>query len=397
MKKYLYYISIFILFFTYACKEDVNEPLFSDSAPLPVKNIEIESLPGGAKITYTPQKDPNLLYVKAVYTLADGTVKEVKSSSYKNYLILEGFADTIVYKANVYSVSRGEKESEPTSISFKPLLSPIKAAFSSLEVVETFGGLRVSFENDSEANLRFSVLTTDSVGDLVLADTYYTKRKAGYFSVRGYESTERLFAVCIRDRWNNVTDTVFTTLTPIFEEKLNKTKFKEVKLPTDTYEGHISSSVPRLWDDKIGHGGGEIFHSKPGSGLPQWFTFDIGAKTMLSRFKMHQRDGTGYDGIYTGGSPKNFEIWGSNDPDTDGGWDNWVLLKECESIKPSGLPDGQVSQEDIQMAQVDGEDFEFDGEIPPVRYIRFKTNKVWGTLDHIYLSELTFWGKPETE
>lgn len=396
MKRYSFYIIILCILCIYSCSEEKNEPLFGDSAPLPVTDIQVESLPGGAKITYKTPKDENLLYVKAVYTLADGTVKDVKSSYYKDHLIIEGFTDTIAYSANIYTVSRGEQESEPIKVTFKPLLSPIKVTYKSLKLADTFGGVRVTFENESEANLIITVLTTDSLGDLIPADTYYTKRKTGSFAVRGFSTDERLFGVFIRDRWNNLTDTLYADINPIYEEQVDKSKFREVKLPSDTYEGHINTNMSKLWDGKIGMGAGEIFHTKPGTGLPQHFTFDMGTINLLSRFKLNHRNGTGSDGMYTGGDPKIYEIWGSNNPDSDGGWENWTLLKECESIKPSGLPEGTVTSEDQQFAGVDGEEFEFDDGLPAVRYLRFRTIRVWGALDHMYIAELTFWGKPET-
>lgn len=396
MKRYSFYIIILCILSIYSCGEDKNEPLFGDSAPLPVTDVQVESLPGGAKVTYRTPKDENLLYVKAVYTLADGTVKDVKSSYYKDHLIIEGFIDTIAYSADIYTVSRGEKVSEPVKVTFTPLLSPIKSTYGSLKLTDTFGGVRVTFDNESEANLIISVLTTDSLGDLIPADTYYTKRKNGSFAVRGFNTDERLFGVFIRDRWNNLTDTLYADINPIYEEQVDKSKFREVKLPSDTYEGHISSNMTKLWDGKIGTGGGEIFHTKPGTGLPQHFTFDMGTTTLLSRFKLNHRNGTASDGMYTGGDPKIYEIWGSNSPDTDGGWENWTLLKECESIKPSGLPEGTVTSEDQQFAGVDGEEFEFDDGLLAVRYLRFRTIRVWGALDHMYIAELTFWGKPET-
>ncbi|OQB29050.1 MAG: hypothetical protein BWY08_02171 [Bacteroidetes bacterium ADurb.Bin174] len=401
MKKYLYILLIANILFVVSCKDYDRLPFNDDIAPAQVTNIQSESLPGGAKITYSIPDDENLLYVKAVYTLADGSVQETKSSFYKNYLLLEGFADTIEYTANVYSVSRGEKMSEPVQVTFKPLTSPIQLAFKTLEVKKTFGGVSVAFENPYEANLRFTVLTKDSLGEIVPADAYYTKRKDGRFAVRGYEPKETWFGVSISDRWNNRTDTLSGLYTPIFEQQLDKSLFKELKLPGDTHEGHISSALANLWNDLYGPNqrtGNHIFHTKPGTGLPQWFTFDMGVTALLSRIKVHHRYGDAYDGSYTGGDPKIFEIWGSENPDTDGGWENWVLLKTCHSIKPSGSPDGVLTQEDVQFAGVDGEEFEFpepggEDEIPPVRYIRIKTLTVWGMLDHMYIAELTLYGE----
>mgnify|MGYP000853792124 CR=1 FL=1 len=393
MKKYILILLVSQIFMLLSCEEYERNPFNNDVAPAQVYNIQTESLPGGAKISYTIPDDENLLYVKAVYTLADGTVKETKSSFYKNYMVLEGFADTIEYTANIYSVSRGEKVSEPTAVTFKPQKSPIFLAFETLAVKASFGGISVTFDNPFEADLRFSILTKDNTGEVIPADAYYTKRKNGRFAVRGYDPEERWFGISISDRWNNKTDTLEGVYLPIFEQKLDKTKFKEMALQGDTKDGHISTTLNNLWDDVTGRNGSDIFHTKPGTGLPQWFTFDMGSTAILSRIKVHHRYGDEYDASYTGGDPKVFEIWGSNSPDTDGGWENWTLLNTCYSVKPSGSPQGVLTQEDIQFAGVDGEEYEFPEGIPPVRYIRFKTLKVWGMLDHIYLAELTMYGE----
>lgn len=390
MKIYLFFILLLGLFFS-SCKEGEMSPINSDEAPLPVSDVQVENLSGGARITYNLPKNKNLLYIKAVYNISANVEREVKSSYYQNNLTIDGFSDTLSYDVQLYAVSRGEKVSEPVTVTVKPLTPPVLKVFQSLQMKETFGGVRISFENESEANVVLTALASDTIGDLVQADTYYTKRKEGSFAVRGFDSVERIFGVFVRDRWNNCSDTLLANLTPVFESQLDKTKFKEIHLPSDTYEGHVSSKIEYLWDNKTGHSGTSIFHSKPGSGLPQWFTFDMGVTTTLSRFKLHHRDG-GTDGSYTGGDPKVYEVWGSTDPDTDGGWENWTLLMTCESVKPSGLPEGTVTSEDKQFAVVDGEDFDFPTGIPPVRYLRFKILKVWGALDHMYIAELAFWG-----
>jgi len=395
MKIYLF-LALLTGLFLISCDEDEMSPVNDDLAPSPVSNVQVESLSGGAKITYNLPGDKNLLYVKALYNLPGNLEREVKSSYYQNYLVIDGFSDTLNYEVRLYAVSRGEKVSQPVTVTVKPLTPPVMEVFQSLKMEETFGGVRVYFENIAEANVVLTVLATDTIGDLVQADAYYTKRKEGTFAVRGFEPVSRMFGVFVRDRWSNCSDTLFADLTPVYEYQLDKTKFKTVQLPTDTYDGHVSSKVEYLWDDKTGGAGTSIFHSKPGSGLPQWFTFDMGVTTTLSRFKLHHRNGT-TDGPYTGGDPKVYEIWGSNDPDTDGGWENWTLLMTCESVKPSGQPEGTVTSEDKQFAVVDGEDFDFPSGIPPVRYLRFKINKVWGALDHMYIAELTFWGGEDVE
>ncbi|MGF6930486.1 hypothetical protein QFZ48_005986 [Chitinophaga sp. W2I13] len=390
MKKYI--IPVLLCAGLYCCKEEGVQPLNKDQAPGPVTNVRAESIAGGANISYSRPKDKDLLYIKAVYSIRPGIEREVKASYYQHMLTIDGFPDTLEYPVKLYAVSRGENISEPVTISVKPLTPPVKQVFQQLTLAATFGGVRVNFVNNSEADVVITVLAADSTNDLVPAETFYTKRKTGTFAARGFNTTKRKFAAFVRDRWNNHSDTLYAALSPLFEQKLEKTKFKEVDLPTDTYAGHISSKIPYLWDDKLGNAGTSIFHTKPGSGLPQWFTIDMGVTATLSRFKLHHRDGSTADGSYTGGDPKIYEIWGSNNPSSDGSWDNWVLLSGFESVKPSGTPDGTITTEDKQFATVDGEDFDFPPDVPPVRYLRFKTVKVWGALDHIYIAELTFWG-----
>lgn len=395
MKKNI--LIIFITLFLVNCSEEVWRGIPTDqNAPAPprVTDVEITPTPGGADITYKLPESDNLLYVMAEYSIK-GKIYEKKSSFYSNSLLIEGFPDTCEYNIKLYSVSRDGVKSSPYNTSVTPLTPPIVSTLNSIEMNPTFGGVRVRFNNDNESDIKISILTTDSIGDLYTAETYYTKRKEGVFSIRGFDAEERMFGIYILDRWNNYSDTIFTEITPWFEEKLDKLKFKSLILPTDTYEPHASSTytLDKLWNDVWGTS--EAFHTKPNTNIPQWFTFDMGQSARLSRFKLHHRlaggNGSGSDGQYSAGAPQMWEVYGSNNPKPDGSWDDsWTLLGKFESIKPSGDP--KWTTEDIQYATVDGEDCEFD-DVGVYRYLRFKINKVWGGVTYIYLSELTFWGE----
>ncbi len=63
----------------------------------------------------------------------------------------------------------------------------------------------------------------------------------------------------------------------------------------------------------------------------------------------------------------------------------------CESIKPSGLPLGQVSAEDKAWADA-GEEFICSPQNPKVRYIRIRVTETWANGDFIHISELQFFG-----
>ncbi|MEL7587444.1 MAG: DUF4959 domain-containing protein [Prolixibacteraceae bacterium] len=396
MKNIIYTCLFLTGLFLSGCEEPekgipVNE---NDISPAPVSNVEVKNIPGGATLSYALPESENLLYVVAEYSIHNGVILEKKASYYNNSLTIEGFPDTNPYEVKLYAVSRGDKKSSPVSATINPLTPPVVSVFGSLSAIPTFGGVNISFENNNEADLKITVLTTDSHGDLYPAETYYTKRKNGSFSVRGFEPVERKFGFYIRDRWENYSDTLFAELTPYYEEKLDKSKFRAVELASDTYQPHISIGMTAMWDD-IWNANQPVFHTKPNTGIPQSFTVDLGAKAKLSRFKFYHRlsgnGGQGSDGQYNAGDPQILQVYGSNDP-TDN-WDSWTLLGTFQSVKPSGLPGVQFNAEDIQFACVDGEDFEFPLDAPAVQYLRVKTTKVWGGVTYVYYSELTFWGE----
>ncbi|MDO5570654.1 MAG: DUF5000 domain-containing lipoprotein [Bacteroidales bacterium] len=388
MKKYLIIITSLLALLSYSCTEESIEPITKNgSKPMQVTDVSVVNQNGGAIISYVIPDDPNLLYVKAVFASQPGEYRETRASYYQNSLTLDGFVSTDDCEVLLYSVSRNEIESDPIKVTITPLEAPVTSVLKSIKMEETFGGVRVYFENPTEASLRLSLLAENSDGVVSPYDTYYTSRESGFFTSRGMEAAPIKVGVCIRDRWNNNSDTVYTTVTPKYEKQLDKTKFKKVELAGGTYAAHVGS-FENLWDNNTAN----IFHTKPGSGLPQWFTFDTGVKTQLSRFKLHHRKTGDATGEYNGGDPKVYEIWGSNNPDTDGGWENWELLGSFTSTKPSELPVGTITSEDTQFACIDGEDFDFPENTPAVRYLRFRIIKVWGLLDHMYIAELTFWG-----
>lgn len=167
---------------------------------------------------------------------------------------------------------------------------------------------------------------------------------------------------------------------PKFERLLDKAGFRDFSLPTDVKDGGYGWLVEYLWDEN---------YDPPGfatqSGIPQWFTLDLGASTSLSKFKIWQAN----DRLYEKESVKKFEVWGSDNPDMDGSWDSWTMLMTCESVKPSGLPVGELSSEDIEYAQA-GEEFVFPAGTPKTRYLRFKLLENWGNSRFMTIAELSF-------
>ncbi len=390
MKKLLYIIPALLLFVLgQGCKEEDRLDHIDENAPAPqqVSNIKSEGTPGGALLTYKVPGDENLAYVKAVYEIQPGVFKEGKASYYTDTIRLEGFGDTNEYDVKVYSVGKNEKVSEPLMVKIKPLTPPVISSFSALTMEAGFGGVKIKFKNETEANLAI-VLESDTSGNgfNVPVQTFYTKAREGSYSVRGLKSVEKSYSVYLRDRWGNKSEILTKNIIPLFEQEVPK-PFTALHLPTDSYLP-VESSYPleRTWDGLVDIW---IFASQSNA-LTQWFSIDLKKTVVLSRMKMHQRS-PNY--TYGGSNVKAFELYGSNAPATDGSFNNWTLVGKFRSFKPSNLPVGQNTTEDYDYAYTKGEDFEFEETPQAYRYYRFKTVETWGGGGGCHITELSFFGK----
>jgi hypothetical protein len=396
MKKLPHILAVILLTTAwFGCKKEgrVDHLDSSAAAPAQISGVKISETPGGAVVTYKIPRDPNLSYVKAVYEIRPDVFREAKASYYTDTLKLVGFGDTLHHEVKIYSVGKNEKESEPIQIDVQPIAPPVRTVFNTVKLTATFGGVNVKFKNASQADLSIVVIMdTTGLGTWAPVTTFYTAAPEGGFSARGYDTTQRKFALFVRDRWGNRSDTLTELLTPLYEQFIDPGSFKGLFLDGDTYQV-IEPNVfafEKLWDGIYFAGYAGCFASAANSVIPQWFTIDFGKKVQLSRMKEFQQQS---DHLYNAGAVKSFEIWGSNDPDQDGGWTHWELLGKFQSFKPSGLPRGQATAEDLNYAAVNGEDFDFDNSPPPVRYIRFKTLETYSTNNIVVIAELKFWGK----
>lgn len=382
-----------------ACKDDmIPKPLKKGQAPDPVKTYSYTSIPGGAVITYDLPGGADLLYVKATYTLNGGVVRESKSAIYKNTLQVDGFADEGEYEVKLTSVATGEVASAPVAIRIKTLRPAHKVVMDNIKSNKTFyaafGGLNIDYVNSTGISLVFHVLMKNASGKWAEIQTVYSQAPLGRVRSRGLDPLEHEYGVFITDRWNNRTDTAVNRLTPFQESMLDKALFKKVILPGDTYEIHTAQGrardMPVLWDG-IHVQNGTIFQTKPSTLIPQWFTFDMGVTARLSRFLLYPDIPPSELNVFATGQPSEFELWGSNNPDPDGSFASWTKVGEFKSIKPSGLPLGKVSTDDINQCK-NGEEFEVDGNQGGFRYWRFKTTATWGNVTYLQLAEFTFYG-----
>lgn len=396
MKKIVYLLLLQLIMIS--CSESfVGQPPTNVNQPQSIKNPTIVPIPGGAIISYDLPDDADLLSVRAEYTL-NGKPVNTEVSIYSNELKLEGFGNTELQTVDLYTVTRSFVKSAPIKVSFTPLTPPVIAVTESVSMREDFGGVQLKWENESGTELAVYLLAEDFLtGEMETAEILYTKQENGLYSLRGFDDTERTFGVCFRDKWDNYSDTVLAKFTPLYEIQLDKTKFKQGKLPGDNVsEINDSWAFRRLFDDKLDNLGWSTIGGNAGKPAPIRYTIDLGASSKLSRYKVYQR----LDYEYRHYSPKKWKIYGTDhiDPanmtldyfDGDNYHKDWVLMGEFEIIKPSGIGD-QITNEDKEVALA-GHEFVFDLGLPPVRYLRFEQYETWSGGLEVNYREITFWG-----
>jgi hypothetical protein len=376
-----------------ACGGDMEHgPLGSgnESAPDTVKNVVVENTPGGAILTYELPGNVDLQYVKAVYTL-NGIQREAIASAYVNQVKVEGFGDVNEHEVELYAINRMGKSSAPVKQAIHPLTPPILQVQQSLQAEVDFGGFVISFENISKADIAIYALKRDTIDDKFIDhDALYTSLERGIFTVRNLPNKSNDFGMYVIDRWNNYSDTIFFSLTPWREEELDKTLFRPITVQGDVGWNFYSGTPEKAIDNIVSNG--NYAHTNFPEEFPHRYTLDLGVSVKLSRFMFWQRPGD--DVLYQHGAPKIYNVYGRADNPGSGSGnvlEGWTLLVACQSFKPSGLPVGQNSSEDVEYA-ARGEEFSFPRDMLPIRYLRFEMLESWSGMKCSTIGEVAFWG-----
>lgn len=388
--------SIFMLivlgFIAFACnKEPIGQTPTDSAPPGPVSNVKVVNTLGGAILTYSLPQDEDLLYVKAVYSLKDGVMSEARSSLYSDTLKVVGFGDTQERQVKLIAVDRSRNESPEVVITIAPLEPPVITIGKTLNLVEDFGGVHGYWDNPSHAIVSVVLLKEDNNKEYVSIETFYSTLAKSEGSSRGLDTIPANFGIYVKDHWGNRSEIKYFTLTPIYEAKFNRLKFREVSLPYDTqsYAGYV---MPYLWDGIYGFN--NFYSSTPGfpviNSWPQSITIDLGVTGKISRLVVFQRNSP-IERLFQVGNLRKFEVWGCQTLDPTGNWASWTKMMDCTSIKPSGLPLGQLSNEDIAVG-TNGEAFINSPMNPKVRYVRIRVSETWAGGNLFQTSELEFYG-----
>lgn len=374
------------------CKEEeVNSPLSKGEKPGKLSVLSITELAGGAEITFKAPLDKDFTYAEAVYSPKAGKENRVTSSPYEDTMVLTGFTQAGTYKVTLYAVAKGGVRSEPLEVEIPVAKPSFLEVFENLRVVDDFSGFTVVYENPAEQPIRITVLRYDPLTRRFTTEhTHFSSDAQGSFRRAGYTDPEE-FRFVVTDRWENNSDTLVQTVTPLEEFEMDKGKFASHPLPPFNNLPYDSYTLfAQIWNNSIGN----FYYARTGwmssQAGPIDFCIDIGVKAKLSRVKMNHPCSA--NNVYTAFSRytiRDFEIYGSNDPNPDGTWESWDRVGVFESIRPSGMSNEEVRH----FGCVTGEDFFVPGETGGYRYYRFKILRQWGGTGFFSgIDELTFFG-----
>lgn len=388
----------------YGCQKSTLGPLsYNPNPPGVVSNIDVVNQPGQVTLTYKLPADQDLSYVKAVYTLASGAQREVKSSFYTNTLVVDGFGDTQEHDVQVFAVNKSEVASAPVTIKVKPLENPIWSVFRSLQVAADFAGMNIKALNPTKGSVAIIPMRRNKSGDWAPMEGIYSSTDSINRDIRGLDTVAIDIAVIVRDRFLNHTDTLFKKIKPLYETMLAKpyATMTPVVLPGDQRADYAAggygtaSSLAKMWDG--------VFPAWPSAAattpsiidVPHSITFDLKVPAQLSRIVIidFPEPVSGKQLYYYRGDMKKFEIWGSANPNPDGSWDSWTKLGTYEQKKPSGKPYGDQTEEDRVLAAA-GFSWKFRIDVPKMRYLRIKCNENWMGTKFLMISEVFVYGDP---
>ena len=205
------------LFVFGSCTEKTLAPVVTDDIPPgEVSNAVVENIPGGANIKFLIPEDTDLAYVRATF-LRNGIERDTRSSLYTNQLSIEGLSDVTPQDVKLYSVDRSENVSNPVSVTIEPMTPSYLTIYESLKITPDFGGARFTWDNEDETPIFINLLADDTTSTLKSREIHYTSQVVGDRSLRGFASEPIKFAAIVGDRYDNYSDTIIETITPLFE------------------------------------------------------------------------------------------------------------------------------------------------------------------------------------
>ena len=414
LKKQAIALTLLITLFLIGCGDNqLGLPPQHGNPPPPPVVVSVDNLPGAAIIHFQAPAQYDLLAITATYEI-HGTERIVRASIFNNSLRVEGFGSTDPQTIMLRSVDNSRNESAPVAVTVNPLTPPVETIFETIDVRESFGGIRVNWENAAQNNIIISVAAQDEYGIWNTVQHFFSSERYGTGTVRGLPPLETAFRITVRDRWDNFSEVHTFVGTPWFEQELPVSRFREVlpRLPGDAFV-HGNLYVRRMWSRDFVTAG-DVFHTRVPNAAelenealfmeaPQWpheaaVTFDLGQLARVSRFRLWQRRGANHQFSFQHNNIRTYSVYGAAELTPEmretGSLAYWTHLVDVVGHRPSGGGIGSpLTQEDRDFADM-GEEIEIPIEAPPVRYIRILMRAPsWGGGNIFQIQEIEFWGE----
>jgi len=414
MKKIFLILIVVLSIGLYSCNEDiVGQYPVEFVAPDTVSNVTYESLPGAVRLTYKLPTDKDLMSVKAIYTLDNGSVMETAASAFTNNMLLEGFGrGDSLRTVKIVSVDLNKNISKEVTVKVMPLESPIYDVQKSIISGEDFGGIYLKWKNPLKSKVIVVVTTPDNAGkpEVTLGGKHYSSKDSDVVNIRGYDTIPRNFYIQVTDRWGNKSKMDTIKVTPLFEQMIPKENFRKwnpTDIPYQAYSG--SAGLEITWNGKWGAiSNGECYSTASGGNKTTSVTYDLNyladvstgkGLVIPSRVRIHARSSILPDYKML---PKYVRVYGTTSPNVlttnTEGPDSWILLSPPEGFliaPPSGQPGTSPTAADKTFIIEDGIDLIFGPGKPAIRYVRLETVSKWdNSSPYSYnYAEITWYGK----
>lgn len=394
-------VTVFTTLFHTACKKaDSAVEIISNDMTKPgvVSNVKVENLNGAARITYRLPDSKNLLYVLASYPINDNRVRETKSSYYTDTIFVDGFARSEDYEITLYAVSRANVKSDPVKVSVHPKTPNYMLTNSGINISPDFGGANFFGRNPNKAPLAMHMLVyNENTKRFIEQEPVYLSTDTIDISIRNLPPTPQKVGIYTTDRFGNVSDTLVKTVTPLYEQLLDKSKFFVYKLASDAPTDQYGWDFKYFFDGRID---GTGWHTNTNV-IQSIGTLGMGTSAKLSRLVVWQRS----PDYYSYQNTRQFTLWGTNkDNPVDavmpqsskegavvGDWIN--LGNFTFPNPPSGLAPSQANAADMAFV-AQGVNFKMSRTAPAVKYIRFHVTQTWGGLNYVNAMEISVYGNP---
>lgn len=411
--KILLFLSSLLLLLCSACSKvgQGNEAVSKDiTKPDPISNVQVKNLNGAAIITYTLPQSTNLLYVQADYVINEskGLIRQSKSSYYTDTTIVTGFAESKDYNVELKVVSKSGVMSDPVLVTVHPDIPPYQLVRKTLTLSPDFSGVAAFALNELKQNIGVVMLYDDpDYGHYVIREQNFSNLEKISYTTHGFDTLPKRVAAYVTDDYGNISDTLFSEISPLYETALDRKKFFPYILPSDKKPYAGNYSVDRIYN---GVGGEDLWHTAILTGAdaayPYYCTFGIGLMSKLSRFTFWARPSTPWGTM----NVKAFSIWGSaKDNPVDaillsgqpegtiiGDWVNLGNFRYPDP--PSGnIPSPSTVTEADKEFLSKGVDFLVPTEAPRVKFLRVSAESTWGNTNYAGISDIAFYGDQRGE